>query len=381
MGGAESNGQSESSDAPRLGRGVLGFLRRNLCAIDLIFLGFLGLLIVLTLASAPTRNTGPLLAFLLPLAAGYIVLQRFGVAYDRAKREGRETARVMKVLAIVCFVSPIFLVPLTFFQLGKVMEDIGTVRQVDTDRDFDPTPGHYDPDNADDNGLKLGPHGGATARDHALKRIDKAVFGVYPPEWVRQYHTPALSGLMQWGYTFYYIAPALACVPLLIPKRRREKVGGGALPAAKPFTFDAFRTATAVLAGCILFTYIIYLLVPATGPRFEGGIEAWAPAPGSWLGAEGIYRAINTAETFRWNAFPSGHVAVGMVSLFMALRYRRKLGIAMIVPVILLCCATVYMGYHYAIDVLAGTGCAILSVLVLPRFARWWEGRSADTES
>lgn len=338
---------------------MLHRLRHQLFAVDALIAGYLVFYLLVILISALARETAHV-AFTLPFTAGmlvaYLLLQPAWRAWENARTGQRALPTWRIVIAFAAMLSPLAVLPIHFLNLGPIIADSGMVISVRESPDFVATPGYYDPDHAGDAGFKGGEFGFATAWDHRLKAVDTAMFGSYPSLAVREYHAPWLTGLMQLGYLFYYIAPICAVIPLLFQRRWRE-----------------FRLASAVVAGCLMMTYVGYLLVPATGPRFEGGIEAWLPAESGWFGAEAIYRAIDGAETFRWNAFPSGHVAVSLACVVMALRFNRRIGLALVIPVGFLCAATIYMGYHYVIDVIAGIACTAFSVVAIPRFVRWWE--------
>ena len=56
----------------------------------------------------------------------------------------------------------------------------------------------------------------------------------------------------------------------------------------------------------------------------------------------------------RGTAFPSSHVAASVVSSLCALRHQRLVGIAVSVMTAALTLATVYGGFHYAVDALVG---------------------------
>lgn len=396
------------AETPRASpRGVLAWFRANFFALDLFLLSYFAFLLVLAIRGAFAGGlfTAESLTFILPISFGYLIFQRLALRYDRGLRgrsveEAKPPApRWMTIAALAFFVSPLLIVPASFLELGPLMIDNELVPSVASHPDFD-LAANYDPDHqtrinpttgvpfdphaidpereADQpRNLFLGPYGAATAWDITLKQADIAVFGVYPPEWVRQYHTPFLTGVMQLGYIFYYLAPPLACIPLLFRRRRRAKGerSEAETGAAEPTRLDLseFRIATATIGACILMTYFLYFVFPSTGPRFEGGARAWMPDEPGWFGAEAIYLAIDAAETFRWNAFPSGHVAVSIICTFVALKFRRGIGLAMILPVVVLCLATVYMGYHFAIDVIGGLACAAICMAFVPRFAAWWE--------
>jgi len=382
---------------------ILHQLRRNLFALDVLLVGFLLLAILLSITGALQggRFTVPLLAWFVPATVGYLLYQRLAIRFERwqppSDTPDAQPPKWLTIATLLFFISSFPIIVVSFLNVGYLMLDNNLIPPLESHADFDPSIS-YDPDHASRLGpdgkplfqpyevdperpgsLNLGPHGGSTAWDLRLKNADIAVFGVYPPVWIRQFHTPALSGLLMLGYVFYYFAPLLAGVPLFFRRRRRSNSSGEHEPADeahKPkggIHLSEFRVGATVIGGCILLTYVLYLFFPSTGPRFEGGGLAWLPEEPGWFGAEWLYILIDKAETFRWCAFPSGHVAVSLSCLFVALKFRPKIGLAMLVPVLLLCICTVYNGYHYAVDVLGGLACAGLSIWLLPKFADWWE--------
>ncbi len=318
--------------------------RRQLFALDLPPLACYLVLLVLSAGGGPW----PLMLLLVLVHLG---LNRFGRMHAALLRDGRPIPPWLGIVNTSYLLSPMFLLPIAFLSMGEVMRNAGLVPPPDA------APGvPYDPDHANGRGLDLGPHGAATNWDLRLKALDVRLFGAYPTAWVRRWHAPWLTGLMQLGYLSYYFAPAALCVPLLVARRRAD-----------------FRVAAATLAACVVTTYFGYLLVPATGPRFEGGIEAMLPAEPGWFHAEAIYRFLDGLEIFRWNAFPSGHAAVGLCALLLAFRLERRLAWVLLLPVILLVGATVYMGYHYVVDVVAGLVIAAIVARCVPAFVLWWD--------
>ena len=82
---------------------------------------------------------------------------------------------------------------------------------------------------------------------------------------------------------------------------------------------------------------------------------------------------LNDAEVIRWDAFPSGHVAIATVALVVALKYHRKTGLGYLPFVTLLPLATVFLGYHYLMDVAFGLLFAAFAFFAIEPAAKWWE--------
>jgi membrane-associated phospholipid phosphatase len=173
----------------------------------------------------------------------------------------------------------------------------------------------------------------------AMVALDVAIFGAHPTVWIERWHTPLLTELVCFFNLSYYLIPFVFAVPLVITGRRTVAFAGASLA---------------------LFTYVInftlFLLLPAIGPRMVPEIEALRTAtfhgngPFAWamLLVQGDHGAVRGA------AFPSVHVSTSFVWAMAAWRYDRRLA-WMIWPLALgTAFSTVYLGFHHAIDPLAG---------------------------
>lgn len=361
---AESPGKGPADhDAP-----PLAFARRRLLATDLLVIGFL-LTILAWMATSVLIPSLRLYAYdsqfvwaELPAAAMaleisaylalYLVLQRFGVRHHALVTSGGKPPAWLAALNLLYVVSPVAFIPFVFNMLGAFMASSSGVPGVQLHPDFDPT-AHYDR--------------AATYWDLWLKQADIGLFGVYPPQWMRQFQTPWLTGVMMICYLAYYVSPLVAIVPQMLARN-----------------WPLVRRISALYAACLLTTYVGYVLMPATGPRFEGGMVAWLPDQPGWFGAQWWAHTINDAEIIRWDAFPSGHVAVALLTAVVALRYHRRTGLVYLPFVVGLVVATMYLGYHYATDVVAGIACTAFTFVALEPGIRWWEslwtpGRAVTT--
>lgn len=169
--------------------------------------------------------------------------------------------------------------------------------------------------------------------------LDRALFGgVYPTVWVLRWHRPWLDELMSFFNVAYYLIAFLFAVPLVVRGRRQEVWAG---------------------ASIVLTTYVInytlFLLLPAVGPRMVPAIEAIYDntlhgGPFVWLQQliQGDQGAVRGA------AFPSAHVSASVAWSLAAWRYNRPMAWIMWPIALGTACSTVYLGFHHAIDPLAG---------------------------
>ncbi|MDP7035096.1 MAG: phosphatase PAP2 family protein, partial [Planctomycetota bacterium] len=125
-------------------------------------------------------------------------------------------------------------------------------------------------------------------------------------------------------------------------------------------------------------TYLLYILVPATGPRFNQIFQT--PLHGLAVGDFFMW-LLNQLENIKRDCYPSGHTMTTLIVLIYAFRYARHTVVAFGIITSLLIFSTVYLRYHYLVDVLAGAAGAVLMVLLGPIVCRVWYGRSYRTNS
>jgi membrane-associated phospholipid phosphatase len=156
--------------------------------------------------------------------------------------------------------------------------------------------------------------------------------------------------------------------------------------------YGEFRQTSFVLLASFFAYYVIFILVPVTGPQFyylAAGTEQIArgvfPNLGDWfLTHSERMAAPGWADGFWYHmldlthdagerptaAFPSSHVGITTVVMLLALRTRsRWLSLTVFPFYALMCLSTVYILAHYAIDVLAGLVSGTLFYFV---FTAWY---------
>jgi membrane-associated phospholipid phosphatase len=113
--------------------------------------------------------------------------------------------------------------------------------------------------------------------------------------------------------------------------------------------------------------YAVFILFPTEGPAHTLATFHDFALPGGgpfhW-----IVGLIQKNAGVHGNAFPSAHVAGGVVALYFAWRKLPKLGVALTPLVALLCVGAVYDHYHYVSDVVAGATVGLLAAVVVDCF-------------
>ena len=208
--------------------------------------------------------------------------------------------------------------------------------------------------------------------DHVFAQWEQSLFGCQPSLLFSQ-KVPWgwFSELMCLGYVSYF--PLMLIVYLYYFFKR----------------YHEFQMTAFVILGSFFAYYVIFVLLPVTGPQFyylavgtEKIAEGIFPNLGDWfLTHSERMAAPGWTEGFWYHmldlthdagerptaAFPSSHVGVTTVVMLLALRPRSKGLIFTILPFfILMCLSTVYIYAHYAVDVMGGlvTGVAFYFLLV-----------------
>lgn len=172
--------------------------------------------------------------------------------------------------------------------------------------------------------------------DRMLIAIDRFLFGLDPTVWMERIQHPIITEYLQLVYTSFYFLPIILAVIL---KRQHEE---------EKFTFFIF-----VIVYGYYASYIGYFLVPAIGPRFTLDHLQTIPVSGLWL-TEGIRHTLNALENIQRDAFPSGHTEMTALTMYYAHKYSKKYFYILLVIGTSLIFSTVYLRYHYVIDVVGG---------------------------
>jgi membrane-associated phospholipid phosphatase len=208
-------------------------------------------------------------------------------------------------------IVPVFSIVVVFDSLGKIVHSINPV-------DIDPL----------------------------LVRLDYMLCGGNPTVMLERLVSPVLTDILQLSYTSYYFLPIVLGVVL---KVRGED--------------DAFDRSLFFIMLCFYLSYVGYLLWPALGPRFTVDYLQHMELKGLIV-ARPIRHALNSLEGIKRDAFPSGHTGIALTVLYLAFRYEKRLFRYYAPVVCALIFSTVYLRYHYVVDVIAGVFLAIVTIVI-----------------
>ncbi len=185
--------------------------------------------------------------------------------------------------------------------------------------------------------------------DLTLIEIDHFLFGVHPTVWLAQWASPVVTEILQLAYVSYYLLMVTLAAELLM---RRD--------------YDKFSFVMFTLTYGFFLSYLGYILFPAIGPRFTlhafGSLDKELPGVfftnplRDFLDAgESIPHDLpNPAAVAQRDAFPSGHTEMTLLVMYFARKYQVKSRYALYVIGTLLILSTVYLRYHYVVDLIGG---------------------------
>lgn len=207
--------------------------------------------------------------------------------------------------------------------------------------------------------------------DNLLISIDHFLFGTNPTVYIYQFASPILTEIMQIAYGTFFFLPIILGVEFYLKKEYNK------------FTFVIFS----VVLGFFL-SYVGYFFLPAVGPRFTlhnfemTNIEL----PGLFL-TNFLREIINSGESIpagtinpiaivQRDVFPSGHTQMTLIVIFLAVKLKSSNKIFFLIDGTLLIIATVYLRYHYVIDIIGGIVFMILTMFIGKRLYNWWQQKT-----
>ena len=197
--------------------------------------------------------------------------------------------------------------------------------------------------------------------DPRLIQIDIAIFGVEPTLWIQRWIVPWITDVLSLAYLSYYFLPVVLILVLYLKGRTAE-----------------LDRSVFVLAFGYYVSFIGYILFPAVGPRYAMTALYSVPLEGSFI-TDFVRDTLNAIEHNKRDCMPSGHTQIALMVLYLAHRYEKLLFCVLLPIVCGLILSTVYLRYHYVIDLMVGVTLAILCMIFGPLLHRWWSHLSSQS--
>ncbi len=173
-------------------------------------------------------------------------------------------------------------------------------------------------------------------RDAELIAWDQRLFGFQASVALQRMVSPLMTAWMEFGYFFHLPnIPIVACFIYIWRPRER------------------FREMMCGVLAVTAFGLMGYLLVPAIGPMYTLRDQFTVPLSQPFLILNQQADFVDFARVQR-DVFPSLHVGISFVVWLYAYRNSRSLFWILSPFILSLWLSTVYLRYHYLVDVLAG---------------------------
>jgi membrane-associated phospholipid phosphatase len=172
--------------------------------------------------------------------------------------------------------------------------------------------------------------------DRWLAQLDFSIWGVNPCVWLERVQWPALVEWEQLLYTLFL--PAVILVALLLWRKGR---------------FVEFQYYAFLIGLGYLVSYVGYIVVPARGPRYWLNGLQHMPLQGLWL-FRSMQDGLNKLESYHYDCFPSGHTELTLLACWSSRVVSKRWFKIYSAYTPFLIFATVYLRYHYTVDLAAG---------------------------
>ncbi len=197
--------------------------------------------------------------------------------------------------------------------------------------------------------------------------IDRWLFGTDVAAFLLKYSSPLLTEILQIIYSSFYLLPIILGLTLLKDKR-----------------YVALDYAVFSIIYGFYLSYLGYFALPGIGPRFT--LHSFTclnqQLPGLYFtpflrkfldAAESIpIGAKNPAAFVQRDVFPSGHTMITLIVMYLSVKLKSRSRYFFIPVGSLLIFSTVYLWYHYVIDLFGGLVFMIFSIWSGKYIFNWW---------
>ncbi|TAL33744.1 MAG: phosphatase PAP2 family protein [Spirochaetes bacterium] len=188
--------------------------------------------------------------------------------------------------------------------------------------------------------------------DEVLIGLDRFLFlGNDPTVLAESISFPPLTELLQLGYATFYFLPAALIVILYLKGKKIQ-----------------FHIVASTIFFGLYICYLGYYITPAIGPRFTLGHLQSTHLEGVFL-FDSIRNTLDAWEGITRDCCPSGHTMHSVVTAMLAYMFYRPFFKVASVWAAIMVLSTVYLRYHYVVDVFAGLIFALVVVRFVPQLA------------
>ncbi len=211
--------------------------------------------------------------------------------------------------------------------------------------------------------------------DYLFIKIDRFIFHGDPTKFLAQYSFPLLTEILQIIYGMFYFLPIILAIALLRKNR-----------------YVAMDFAVFIVIYGFYLSYVGYFTLPGIGPRFtlHNFANINKDLPGLFL-TNFLREMVNLGESLSANTpnpaavvqrdvFPSGHTMLTLIVMFLSIKLKSRSKYFLVPVGALLIFSTVYLWYHYVIDLVGGTVFMIFCVWSGKYIFNWWRRKVGKPE-
>ena len=198
--------------------------------------------------------------------------------------------------------------------------------------------------------------------DATLITWDEYLLGFQPAIYLEQFITPDLTDFMYFSYSSFLIYILLFTMYLYVRKKN-----------------VAFRETLVSVILTFYIGYVGYVIFPAVGPKFTMSHLFETSLSGSYI-TDRLSFLMNyeISEYTRRDCFPSLHNGVIFLILLFAFKHEKIYAYLFLPFAIALFISTLYLRYHYFVDMIAGFLLAIIIFYLGPVMNNHWEKKSSE---
>lgn len=197
------------------------------------------------------------------------------------------------------------------------------------------------------------------ALDAQIYSFDVHVFGFEPSVWLDRFVRPATTEWFAFFYFLYFLILTVHVLPMLLCR-------------------DEVLLARFALGILFIFmtAHLLYMAVPGWGPYRYVRFDHELSGPVFWP----LVRETVDAGGAQKDIFPSLHTAVPTFLAIFSFRHRKRVPFGATWPIVAflatqIIIATMFLRWHYLVDVVAGLALAVTASIVTQRLADWERGR------
>ena len=197
--------------------------------------------------------------------------------------------------------------------------------------------------------------------DANIYALDMRIFGVEPALAWDRFVSPHTTEWFAFFYFSYFFVLSAHVLPMMLLSKNRARFAHFALG----------------LLSVVIFGQILYMLVPGWGPYhfFAGQFEHALEGGLFWH----LVKATVDGAGAQKDIFPSLHTAIPTFFTVFSFMHRKAMPFKITWPFMAFTSlqiigATMFLRWHYVIDIVAGLTLAVLSAVVSHRIVTWEEG-------